>query len=204
MNQREWEDGDMSMSQELTPQTAENLQQRIHDLAGLMSRVAESLHQGDPVELQHLSDEINAVQHIVRTLSRQLEDHPLLADSERHVNRVGEIIESCKKINMRQEAIDQLKRLQLIKSFDQNDHEAFEQLQSRIAAVLHPLTNGSVEQRREAMESIMDRQSAFRALYEMVNRPEELSDDRWLEAQKIITETFGRNVAMAVIRGRAR
>jgi len=194
----------MYMSQDLTPQTAENLQLRIRDLATLMTRVAESLHQGDPVELQHLADEIGAVQTTVQGLSRQLEDHPLLADSERYVTRVSDIIESCKLIGTRQEAIDQLKRLQLVKSFDQNDHEAFGQLQDRVGAVLHSLTNGSVEERRQAMTNVLEDQSAFKALYEMINRPEELSDDRWMEAQGIITDTFGRNVALAVIRGRAR
>ncbi len=194
----------MFMSQDLSPQTAENLQQRIRDLANLMSRVAESLHQGEPAELQHLSDEIGAVQNSVQGLSRQLEEHPLLADSERYVTRIGDIIESCKLINKRQEAIDQLKRLQLVKSFDQNDQEAFGQLHDRIGDLLHRITSGSVEERSQALAQVVDDRSAFKALYEMINRPEDLSDDRWIDAQNLITETFGRNVALAVIRGRAR
>ncbi len=194
----------MYTPQDLSPQTAENLQQRVRDLASLMTRMAESLHQGEPVELQHLADEIGAVQTTVQGISRQLEEHPLLADSERYVTRVSDIIESCKVINTRQEAIDQLKRLQLIKSFEQSDQEALGQLQDRVGTILHTLTNGSVEERREAMDNVLKQESPFRALYEMINRPEELSDDRWMDAQRIIIDSFGRNVALAVLRGRAR
>ncbi len=194
----------MYTPQDLSPQTAENLQQRVRDLASLMTRMAESLHQGEPVELQHLADEIGAVQTTVQGISRQLEEHPLLADSERYVTRVSDIIESCKVINTRQEAIDQLKRLQLVKSFEQSDQEALGQLQDRVGTILHTLTNGSVEERREAMDNVLKQESPFRALYEMINRPEELSDDRWMDAQRIIIDSFGRNVALAVLRGRAR
>ncbi|MBL4883027.1 MAG: hypothetical protein JKY95_00645 [Planctomycetaceae bacterium] len=194
----------MYSPQDLSPQTAENLQQRIQALASLMSQVAESLHQGEPVELQHLANEIESVQATVQNLSKQLEEHPLLADSEREATCLNDIIESCKLINTRQRAIDQLKRLQLVKSFDAADQESFEQLQSQLEMIFHRLTTGTLEQRQQAMQNVLGEDAAVQMLYELIDRPEDLSDERWAKAQAMITDTFGRSVAIAVIRGRAR
>lgn len=194
----------MYSPQDLSPQTAENLQQRIQALASLMSQVAESLHQGEPVELQHLANEIESVQATVQNLSKQLEEHPLLADSEREATCLNDIIESCKLINTRQQAIDQLKRLQLVKSFDAADQESFEQLQSQLEMIFHRLTTGTLEQRQQAMQNVLGEDAAVQMLYELIDRPEDLSDERWAKAQAMITDTFGRSVAIAVIRGRAR
>ena len=194
----------MYSPQDLSPQTAENLQQRIQALASLMSQVAESLHQGEPVELQHLANEIESVQATVQNLSKQLEEHPLLADSEREASCLNDIIESCKLINTRQQAIDQLKRLQLVKSFDAADQESFEQLQSQLEMIFHRLTTGTLEQRQQAMQNVLGEDAAVQMLYELIDRPEDLSDERWAKAQAMITDTFGRSVAIAVIRGRAR
>lgn len=194
----------MHTPQDLSPQTAGNLQQRIEELAGLMSRAAESLHQGEPVKLQHVADEINSLQTTVQGLSKQFEEHPLLADSEKKVTRASDIIELCKVIDTRQQSLDQLKRLQLVKSYDQDDQESFTQLQHHLEAIFHSLTAGTIEQRQEATQNITSEDSPIRALYELINRPEEMSDDRWMIAQRLITDSFGRNVALAIIRGRAR
>lgn len=191
-------------SVDLNPQTAETLQQKIKSLASLMARTAESLAQGEPVELQHLADEIALIQDHVQKVSRQLQEHPLLAEQEKYVTRSGEIIDACRQIGERQQAVDLLRRLQLVKSFSPGDQEAFRQMVDQVSNLVQRLTSGNSEERRQAVRSTMGESSAFRALYELISRPEDLSDDRWLETQRLVTEAFGREVAMAVLRGRAR
>jgi len=188
----------------LTPQTADNLQLRIQSLATLMARTAESLQRGEQADLQHLANELTQVQDQMQTVSHLLREHPLLSDQERQSLQTAEMIAACREIGERQRAVDQLKRLQLVKSFDPNDQEAFRQMIDQVTGQIHKLTSGNAEERRQTTQAVFEEHSPYRAVYELVNRPEELSDERWLEAQQVITETFGRNVAMAVMRGRAR
>ncbi|HBN74677.1 hypothetical protein [Rubinisphaera italica] len=194
----------MNTSQELTPQSAETLKMRMQDLAGTMAKAAESLQKGESVELQYVADEIGNVQQLMKSLSDKLREHPLLASSEQNSNDLTSLAEACRQIEMRQQAIDKLKRLQLVKSFDENDRGAFEEMAQKVTSVIETLTNGQAEDRKRAVDLVTMSDSPYRAVYEMVNRPEELSDDRWMENQRLISETFGRNVTLAVLRGRAR
>ncbi|WP_237227400.1 hypothetical protein [Rubinisphaera sp. JC750] len=194
----------MTSPLELTQQTAELLQQRISALANQLKQTADSLHQGEPADLQHLAGEITEVQTQIESLSQQVQEHPLLSESERYATRATDLIEACGSIQQRQDAIDLLKRLQLVKSYDPRDQDAIRQMVDQATGLLNQLTSGSAEERRGAVQAGTAGDSAFRALYEWINRPEDLSDERWLENQQRITDAFGRNVAMAVLRGRAR
>ncbi|MBB03028.1 MAG: hypothetical protein ACE37I_09065 [Rubinisphaera brasiliensis] len=194
----------MTSPLELTQQTAEHLQQRISALANQLKQTADSLHQGEPADLQHLAGEITEVQTQIESLSQQVQEHPLLAESERYATRATDLIEACGSIQQRQDAIDLLKRLQLVKSYDPRDQDAIRQMVDQATGLLNQLTSGSADERRGAVQAGTAGDSPFRALYEWINRPEDLSDERWLENQQRITDAFGRNVAMAVLRGRAR
>ena len=194
----------MTDSLQLTPQTADNLHLRIQALATLMASTAESLQHGEQVELQHLANELTQVQDLVQSVSKLLSEHPLLSDQERQTLQTSEMITACRELGDRQRAIDQFKRLQLVKSYEPADQEGFRQFTDQVSGLIQRLTSGSAEERRHTTQAIFAEHSPFRAVYELVNRPEELSDDRWLEAQRLITEAFGRNVALAVLRGRAR
>ncbi len=194
----------MNTSQELTPQSAEALRMRMQDLAETMTRAAESLKQGESAELQYVADEIAKVQQLMNSLSEKLREHPLLAESEQNSSEMSTIVEACRQIDIRQQAIDKLKRLQLVKSFDENDRGAFEEMSHKVTNVIETLMNGQAEDRKRTVDLVTMQDSPYRAVYEMVNRPEELSDDRWMENQRLISETFGRNVTLAVLRGRAR
>ena len=194
----------MNTSQELTPQSAETLQMRMKELATTMAKAAESLQKGESIELQYVADEIGNVQQLMKSLAGKLQEHPLLASSEQNSNDMSSIVEACRQIEIRQQAIDKLKRLQLVKSFDENDRGAFEEMSQKVTSVIETLTNGQSEDRKRAVDLVTMSDSPYRAVYEMVNRPEELSDDRWMENQRLISETFGRNVTLAVLRGRAR
>jgi len=194
----------MTAPLELTQQTAENLQQRISALATQMKQTADSLHQGEPADLQYLAGEISEVQNQIQALSQQVQEHPLLAESERYATRAQDLLEACQSIQERQNAIDLLKRLQLVKSFDPRDQDAVRQMVERATGLLGQLTSGSADERKSTVQAATAGDSPFRALYEWISRPEDLSDERWLENQQRITDAFGRNVAMAVLRGRAR
>ncbi|HCS51047.1 hypothetical protein [Rubinisphaera sp.] len=194
----------MNTSQELTPQSAETLQMRMKELAATMAKAADSLQKGESIELQYVADEIGNVQQLMKSLAGKLQEHPLLASSEQNSNDMSSIVEACRQIEIRQQAIDKLKRLQLVKSFDENDRGAFEEMSQKVTSVIETLTNGQSEDRKRAVDLVTMSDSPYRAVYEMVNRPEELSDDRWMENQRLISETFGRNVTLAVLRGRAR
>tara|TARA_R110002020_G_scaffold96478_13_gene231015 strand:+ start:299 stop:883 length:585 start_codon:yes stop_codon:yes gene_type:complete len=194
----------MNTSQELTPQSAETLQMRMKELATTMAKAADSLQKGESIELQYVADEIGNVQQLMKSLAGKLQEHPLLASSEQNSNDMSSIVEACRQIEIRQQAIDKLKRLQLVKSFDENDRGAFEEMSQKVTSVIETLTNGQSEDRKRAVDLVTMSDSPYRAVYEMVNRPEELSDDRWMENQRLISETFGRNVTLAVLRGRAR
>ena len=194
----------MNYNQELTAQSAETLRMRMQDLAGSMNRVADSLQRGETVELSYISDEIRNVQELMTNLSSKLREHPMLASSERNATDMNEILESCRSIQLRQDAVEKLKRLQLVKSFDEADKDAFDEMSQKIEQVIERLTNGDADERKRSAELTSTPDSAYRALFEMINRPEELSDDRWMENQRLISETFGRNVTLAVLRGRAR
>lgn len=192
------------MPNEITPQSAESLRMRMQDLAGMMQRTADSLQRGESVELSYIADEIRNVQNLIGSMADKLRDHPLLAPMERSATDLQGIIDSCRSIQLRQDAIDKLNRLQLVKSFDETDRDGFDKMSSLVNSVITKLTSGSVDDRKRAVEQVMSPDSAYRALYEMITRPEELSDDRWMDNQRQITDAFGRNVTMAVLRGRAR
>ncbi|MCG6157287.1 hypothetical protein [Rubinisphaera margarita] len=194
----------MNYTQDVTPKSAEMLRMRMQELADTMSRTSESLKRGESVELQFVADEIRAVQELMDSMSSRLKEHPLLAPAEHDAGRIEDIVDACQQIEVRQQAIDRLKRLQLVKSFDENDREAFQAMSNRVNEYMDKLTNGSGEERRATVDQVNAAESPFRAVFEMVNRPEELSDDRWIENQRLISEAFGRSVALAVLRGRAR
>jgi len=194
----------MNYTQDVTPKSAEMLRMRMQELADTMSRTSESLKRGESVELQFVADEIRTVQELMDSMSSRLKEHPLLAPAEHDAGRIEDIVDACQQIEVRQQAIDRLKRLQLVKSFDENDRDAFQSMANRVNELMERLTSGSGDERRAAVEQVNSGESPFRAVYEMVNRPEELSDDRWIENQKLISEAFGRSVALAVLRGRAR
>ena len=142
----------MNTSQELTPQSAETLKMRMQDLAGTMAKAAESLQKGESVELQYVADEIGNVQQLMKSLSDKLREHPLLASSEQNSNDLTSLAEACRQIEMRQQAIDKLKRLQLVKSFDENDRGAFEEMAQKVTSVIETLTNGQAEDRKRAVD----------------------------------------------------
>ncbi len=194
----------MNYTQDVTPKSAEMLRMRMQELADTMSRTSESLKRGESVELQFVADEIRAVQELMDSMSSRLKEHPLLAPAEHDAGRIEDIVDACQQIEVRQQAIDRLKRLQLVKSFDENDRDAFQSMANRVNELMERLTNGTGEERRAVVEQVNAGESPFRAVFEMVNRPEELSDDRWIENQRLISEGFGRSVALAVLRGRAR
>ena len=160
----------MTSPLELTQQTAEHLQQRISALANQLKQTADSLHQGEPADLQHLAGEITEVQTQIESLSQQVQEHPLLAESERYATRATDLIEACGSIQQRQDAIDLLKRLQLVKSYDPRDQDAIRQMVDQATGLLNQLTSGSADERRGAVQAGTAGDSPFRALYEWIKK----------------------------------
>ncbi len=189
---------------ELSLETAEHLRHNLRNLASLMARSAESLRQGEPADLDLLAEEIAQVREQVRVVEGHLEDHPLLAEYERSIRSTEDIVQVCQEIARRQEALDLLHQLQLVKSFDPADREALQGLNVKIEELLVQLTTGASEQRQHVVQTVTAEESPWRTLYVLVSQPQELSDDRWLNAQLQLTETFGPGIAVAILRGRAR
>ena len=74
----------MTSPLELTQQTAEHLQQRISALANQLKQTADSLHQGEPADLQHLAGEITEVQTQIESLSQQVHCYQPMLEGTKH------------------------------------------------------------------------------------------------------------------------
>lgn len=192
----------MEPNQEALLQQLENLAEGFAQLGSRLSQTAKDLQNEVTAFSEGLAEEITAsCQDFVEPCAKALE----LAESliEPLLRVVNEVEENRAKVEeVRQKALHLLDRVLAISHRDQPDYKPLVECQARAWELRRVVMEATGPEFPPEVKALVDHKHPFTALLTLVERLEDLDDERWESLQDTVSQALGSLLAVAASRGR--